>query len=87
MSKYRILIIETGEFLLERKNMGSLYSPYEIGFYGIDKESCKIYETNDIKIAYKRVEHGDQQYRLFSDKKIDRLQFPEIFEIVGVPDE
>lgn len=80
---YRILIVETGEYLYRKGMVGwaSLYTPAEIN----DEWFFIIYEAETKEEAKTMLFSGDR-FRFYPGMNlISPKDFPELFEIVEIP--
>lgn len=79
---YRILIIETGEYLYEVSPHTSLLTKYELEYF--EYSIYKLYETDDKTTAKCRLNSSASDYNVSPTLCINYLQTPNSFEVVEV---
>lgn len=82
---YRILVIETGEYLYTANDTyGHLYTSHEITIFGSSFKWFRIFETTSQEKALFRL-NASANYKLYANtQELSVVEHPEAFEVIEV---
>jgi len=82
---YRVLIIETGEYLYESLHGSFLYTGWEVK---CSRNEFKIFERPHVSMIQKVINEMRHEYLFLGNGiRLNMTQNPILFEIIEVPDE
>ena len=80
---YKILLIETGEYLLSHPELRHLYTPYELLKYMTYKDGIQIALFKSVKKAHEKL-YADDYYTISEHICIHKNEYEAAFEILEV---